>query len=224
MSSEPTPMPTATPDVAAMVRAAVDLALGGTATPIPTPTPPPQPSPTPTPLFGTEARSDRMSAAIAAAIQECSQDPVCRLDVSNDQLRALYEGTNHWALTEKPGLEGRRVFSALSHDGQIAVVWMDQSGVIFVKMLASVPNVFSNWAAPSPEAELRRITSAIVPQPWEYDYVRNIMSVWSGLDTNPAYRQSPPGGIVNGVAFQLDYISVSPAVEVTFWSTGDPTR
>lgn len=48
-SSEPTPMPTATPDIGAMVRAAITSALDGTATPIPPATPTSRPTYTPFP-------------------------------------------------------------------------------------------------------------------------------------------------------------------------------
>ena len=61
-TAQPMPVPTATPDIAAMVRAAIDAALDGTATPTPTFTPAPtatkisEPAPTPTPRPTASAR------------------------------------------------------------------------------------------------------------------------------------------------------------------------
>ena len=65
--AEPTPMPTATPDIAAMVRTAIDAALDGTATPAPTPdvtaTPGLSNTPAPTPTLTAVLPSPKPASA-----------------------------------------------------------------------------------------------------------------------------------------------------------------
>ena len=181
----------------------------GTVVPLATPTaaPPPTPKATPPP-------------ATATAPETCPQDPKCRLSVSSDQLLALYEKTSNWTLEEQQHGNGERVFTALSHDNHISLLWVERDGIVFVEMLASIPNVFDQWAAPSVDAELRSLVSAVIPQPWQYDYTSGIMSIWYGLESNPASRQNPSSSVVNGVGIRTYYSSEVPAVGVIFWTCG----
>ncbi len=179
------------------------LTLVSCSSPLQTATLPPSPTPTPT------------------AMQACWEEPQCRLDVSSDQLRSLYEATSTWNLEDDDSVDGTRVHSALSHDGQISVQWFEEEGVILVMMIASVPNAFSNWSAPSVEAELRRLFTAVIPPPWESDYAGSTMSIWFGLESNPASRENPPNGIVKGVVIQINYIPEVPAVSVSLWKYPD---
>ena len=155
---------------------------------------------------------------IAIAIQSCFQEPECRLDVSSDQLRKLYTSSSTWILDEEEGIDGQRLYSALSYDGQISVTWVNHNGVVFVEMLTSASNAMNDWSVPSVHSELRSLLTAVVPPPWRHDYSSSIMGIWFGLGSNPATRSSPPGDIVDGVIIQSNYLSDSSAMTVTFWA------
>ena len=152
----------------------------------------------------------------SSAMEMCWEDPLCRLDVSSDQLRSLYEGTSTWKLEEYDSPDGTRVYSVLSHDEQISVQWFEDEGVVLVVMIASVPNAFDGWAAPWVEGELRRLLPTVIPPPYRSDPIASIMSTWFVFDSIPDSRQGPASRVINGVVEETYYISSVPAVGVTF--------
>ena len=76
--------------------------------------------------------------------QACLEDTQCRLDISSDQLLALFNSTNRWLPEERVLLtDGERFFTVISTDRQVLVEWLEKKdGIAFVRMTASIQETF----------------------------------------------------------------------------------
>ena len=167
----------------------------------------PLPTPTPSPV------ATSVASAISSMLDECSSDPACRLEVSSNELREMFERTNVWTLEEKDGVGGKQVFTVLSNDTPMSVLWVDQGGIVFAEIIVNVNALGSATTL----GRLSEVISAIVPAPWEFCLPCDIQSYWYNLDTNPPAREDPPSFVINDVAIQLAYVEHGPTVVATLW-------
>ena len=171
------------------------------------------PTATPMPTLAPSPEATSIASVISSMINDCADDPICRLEISSDELKEIFERSNVWSLEENEGVGGKRVFTVNATDTALSVLWVDQEGIVFAEIIVAVGTVGSV----ATQARLSEVISAIVPGPWERCVHCDILSLWASLDMNPAARESPPGFVVNDVAIQLDYVDHDPSVVATLW-------
>ena len=95
--------------------------------------------------------------------QACLEDTQCRLDISTDQLLALFNSTNRWLPEERVLLtDGERFFTVISTDRQVLVEWLEKKdGIAFVRMTASIQETFYDTSSLIVEDTLRKLASTI---------------------------------------------------------------
>lgn len=190
---DPTPTPVE-PELPAM-----PITSTATASPLPTPTPIPD--------------ATSVASIISSMLDECSINPACRLEASSDELAEIFDRPGVWTLEEKEGVGSKRVFSALSDEIPMSVLWVDQGGIVFAEIIVNVNALGSATTL----GRLSEVISAMVPTPWEFCLPCDIQSYWYNLHTNPPAREDPPSFVINGVAIQLAYVDHGPTVVATLW-------
>ena len=169
------------------------------------------------PVGSTDINPNAMQAPTKSPIDECSDDPSCRLEVTSEQLHGLYGSTNQWIPLDSTEIHGGLVFSWISIDEQTLIRWYDKNGVVYVGMLVAAPYAFNTWPAPSPEADVRYLLSQVIPA-WESDHAAFVITIWHHYGQNPAFQDQRPASVVKGIVMEMYYMPRVSAVGVRLWT------